>query len=391
MYLDYFSLQRHPFRITPDPSLFFPGGTHGRGVVLDALVYGITSGEGILKVVGEVGSGKTMLCRMLEERLPPHVGIVYIANPSLGAREIVYAIAMELGLEVDASSDRLQVMHKLQQYLLRKHAEGGSVVVFIEEAQSMPLDTLEEVRLLSNLETHRHKLMQIVLFGQPELDRKLELKNIRQLRERITHSFHLEPFKVEEIGEYLRFRLESAGCPWPQLFHPRAAALLARASGGLSRRINILADKSLLAAYADPTTRPQPRNGAGEMQAMVLPRHVRTAIADSAYKSMGSYRQGKWAITPWLGYSAAAALGALLLWGGLWWQGDDQRQTVVQMARSSVEAQPLSVQIPAAARGESINPASELSQSNAKTATIGATTENLETESLEKSVREYAE
>ncbi|HHX83673.1 MAG TPA: AAA family ATPase, partial [Pseudomonadaceae bacterium] len=183
------------------------------------------------------------------------------------------------------------------------HAEGGSVVVFIEEAQSMPLDTLEEVRLLSNLETHRHKLMQIVLFGQPELDRKLELKSIRQLRERITHSFQLEPLKVGEISEYLRFRLQSAGCPWPQLFHPRAAALLARASGGLSRRINILADKSLLAAYADPATRPQPRNGAGEVQSMVLPRHVRTAIADSAYKSMGSYRQGKGRLTPWLGYS----------------------------------------------------------------------------------------
>lgn len=236
----------------------------------------------------------------------------------------------------------------------------------------MPLDTLEEVRLLSNLETHRHKLMQIVLFGQPELDRKLELKSIRQLRERITHSFQLEPLKVGEISEYLRFRLQSAGCPWPQLFHPRAAALLARASGGLSRRINILADKSLLAAYADPATRPQPRNGAGEVQSMVLPRHVRTAIADSAYKSMGSYRQGKGRLTPWLGYSAAAALGALLLWGGLWLQGSDERRAAV-------------------AGRVSINPASELSQSDAKTATIGSTTENLGTASLEKSVPEYAE
>ena len=240
MYLDYFSLERHPFRITPDPSLFFPGGAHGRGVVLDALVYGITSGEGILKVVGEVGSGKTMLCHMLEERLPKSIEIVYIANPSLGAREIVYAIAIELGLDVDANTDRLQVMHKLQEYLLRKHGEGGSVVVFIEEAQSMPLDTLEEVRLLSNLETHRHKLMQIVLFGQPELDRKLEQKSIRQLRERITHSFQLDPLSPDETREYLHFRLQSAGCPWPQLFHPKAELMLARASGGLTRRINIL-------------------------------------------------------------------------------------------------------------------------------------------------------
>lgn len=283
MYLDYFSLKRHPFRITPDPSLFFHGGAHGRGVVLDALVYGISSGEGILKVVGEVGSGKTMLCRMLEERLPATVEIVYLANPNLTARDIVYAIAFELKLPVDASTDRLVVMHKLQDYLLSRHAAGASVVVFIEEAQSMPLETLEEVRLLSNLETHRHKLMQIMLFGQPELDRKLENKSIRQLRERITHSFELQPLNEQEVREYLHFRLQAAGCPYPQLFSTNAEQLLARASAGLSRRINILADKALLAAYADPSVRPEMRNSAGEILPMVLPKHVRIAIKDSGY------------------------------------------------------------------------------------------------------------
>lgn len=284
MYLEYFSLKRHPFRITPDPSLFYSGGTHGRGVVLDALIYGITTGEGILKVVGEVGSGKTMLCRMLEERLPDDVEIVYIANPNLTAKEIIYAIAFELRLDVDASSDRLIVMQKLQDYLLDKHANGRGVVVFIEEAQGMPLETLEEIRLLSNLETHRHKLMQIVLFGQPELDRKLQLKSIRQLRERITHSFNLQPLDTEAVKGYLRFRLQAAGCPWPHhLFSPGAEKLLARASGGLTRRINILADKSLLAAYADPSTRAEPRNSAGFIQPMVLRRHVRAAIKDSGY------------------------------------------------------------------------------------------------------------
>jgi len=284
MYLDFFSLKRHPFRITPDPSLFFHGGTHGRGVVLDALVYGITTGEGILKVVGEVGSGKTMLCRMLEERLPPTVEIVYLANPNLSARDIVYAIAFELKLPVDASTDRLMVMQKLQEYLLGRHAAGANVVVFIEEAQSMPLETLEEVRLLSNLETHRHKLMQIVLFGQPELDRKLENKSIRQLRERITHSFELQPLSEQEIREYLHFRLQAAGCPWPQLFSPKSEKLLAKASTGLSRRINILADKALLAAYADPATRQGMRNSAGEILPMVQPRHMRVAIKDSGYR-----------------------------------------------------------------------------------------------------------
>ena len=283
MYLDYFSLKRHPFRITPDPSLFFHGGSHGRGVVLDALVYGITSGEGILKVVGEVGSGKTMLCRMLEERLPPTVEIVYLANPNLSARDIVYAIAFELKLPVDSNTDRLVVMQKLQEYLLGRHGAGANVVVFIEEAQSMPLETLEEVRLLSNLETHRHKLMQIVLFGQPELDRKLENKSIRQLRERITHSFYLQPLNEQEIREYLHFRLQAAGCPWPQLFSPKAEIMLAKASAGLSRRINILADKALLATYADPDSRPDRRNSAGEILPMVLPRHLKIAIKDSGY------------------------------------------------------------------------------------------------------------
>jgi MSHA biogenesis protein MshM len=284
MYLEYFSLKRHPFRITPDPSLFFPGGTHGRGVVLDALVYGITTGEGILKVVGEVGSGKTMLCRMLEERLPSSIEIVYLANPNLTARDIVYAIAFELKLEVDSSTDRLLVMQKLQNYLLQKHSTGGSVVVFVEEAQGMPLETLEEIRLLSNLETHRHKLMQIVLFGQPELDRKLQSRSIRQLRERITHSFDLDPLTPQDVREYLHFRLQQAGCPWPQLFSPNAEKMLAAASGGLTRRVNILADKALLAAYADPSMRQEPRNSAGEILPMVLPRHVKTAIADSGYR-----------------------------------------------------------------------------------------------------------
>jgi type II secretory pathway predicted ATPase ExeA len=222
---------------------------------------------------------------MLAERLPASVEVVYIANPNLSARDIVYAIAFELKLDVDANTDRLIVMHMLQEYLMARHAKGCSVVVFIEEAQGMPLKTLEEIRLLSNLETHHHKLMQIVLFGQPELDEKLENKAIRQLRERITHSFHLQPLTEREIHEYLHFRLHAAGCPWPQLFSPRAEKLIARASAGLSRRINILADKSLLAAYADPATRPERRNSAGEILPMVLPKHVKIAIADSEYRS----------------------------------------------------------------------------------------------------------
>lgn len=283
MYLDYFSLNRHPFRITPDPSLFFPGGADGRGVVLNALIYAITSGEGILKVVGEVGSGKTMLCRMLEHRLPLSVEMVYLANPNLSPHDILYAIAFELKLDVDHGTDRLEILHALQNYLLRTHADNRTVLVIIEEAQSMPIETLEEIRLLSNLETHRHKLMQVLMFGQPELDKNLDNRNIRQLKERITHSFYLPPLNREETVAYIRHRLQAAGCPCPQVFTDAAEKLIARASQGLTRRINILADKAMLAAYAESATSTRQRSIDHLLQPTVTARHVKAAIKDSGY------------------------------------------------------------------------------------------------------------
>lgn len=279
MYLDYFSLERHPFRITPDTSLFFPGGHQGRGVVLEAMLYAIESGEGILKVVGEVGSGKTMLCRMLEERLPDSTEVVYLANPNLSPDEILYAVAFELKLPVRRDTSKLLVMQQLQNYLLKQHGANRRVLVIIEEAQGMPVDTLEEIRLFSNLETHRDKLMQIILFGQPELDKNLSVKHIRQLRERITHSFHLNPLTTTQVSEYVRFRLGAAGCPCPQLLTPGAEWLLAKASGGLTRRINILVDKALLAAYAGNVLEFTELNSG--TAPMIGWRHVYAAIQDS--------------------------------------------------------------------------------------------------------------
>ncbi len=311
MYLEYYSLDRPPFRITPDPSLFYTGGENGRGVVLEALLYAVTSGEGILKVVGEVGSGKTMLCRMLEQRLPDSVEVVYLANPNLSPHDILYAIAFELKLPVDHSTQRLVLMQHLQEYLLKQHAENRTVLVIIEEAQSMPIETLEEVRLFSNLETHQHKLMQIVLFGQPELDKNLQDKSIRQLRERITHSFDLRPLSADEVSDYIRFRLQAAGCPAPQVFSNAAEKLIAKASGGLTRRINILADKAMLSAYAESATGQRPRTIDNLLQPAVQTSHVRAAMNDSGYKP------AFWNVPKFV--VAGAAILAVVL-GLTWWQ-----------------------------------------------------------------------
>ena len=283
MYLEYYTLQRPPFRITPDPSLFFLGGANSCGVVLEALLYAIQAGEGILKVVGEVGSGKTMICRMLEQRLPESVNVVYLANPKLTPHDILYAVAFELKLDVTEETPRLVLMQKLQSHLLQQHAANRSVLVMIEEAQSMPLETLEEIRLFSNLETHQHKLMQIILFGQPELDKNLQDRSIRQLKERITHSFYLNPLTPEEVSDYLRHRLKVAGCPAPQVFSKAAENLIAKASGGLTRRINILADKAMLAAYSESATATRPRSLGSQLQPTVTAKHVKAAIKDCDY------------------------------------------------------------------------------------------------------------
>ncbi len=281
MYYDYFGLKQAPFKITPDTSLFFPGGD--RGAILDALIYAIVSGEGIVKLVGEVGSGKTTLCRMLEKELPASVEIVYLANPSLSPDNILHAIAFELHLKVGPSDSRLEVMNALQNYLLERHAENKQIVVFVEEAQSMPIATLEEIRLLSNLETAQNKLLQIVIFGQPELDVMISKPEIRQLKERITYSFYLSPFKPNEVKEYINSRLRSCGYRSVELFNEKAIRTISKYSNGLLRRINILADKALLASYADN-------------QNIVTAKHVKLAAGETEFVSKQQFPVFRWGV-----------------------------------------------------------------------------------------------
>ena len=265
IYLEHFGLNEAPFKITPHTEFFFAGAK--RGETLEALIYAITSGEGMVKVTGEVGAGKTMLCRVLMERLPATVETIYLAVPSLSPDEMLATIADDLGVDVHGGNTT-KLIRALQERLIATHAEGKQVVALIDEAHAMPLETLEEIRLLSNLETSHDKLMQIVLFGQPELDQHLMLPHMRQLKERITHSFDLLPLPARDINDYLNFRLRAAGYKGPDLFSPDAIKLIAEASEGLTRRINIYADKTLLAAYADNTH-------------TVTPDHVRAAISDT--------------------------------------------------------------------------------------------------------------
>ena len=246
LYIEHFRLREAPFRITPTTDFFYHGGR--RGEILDALLYSVSSGEGIMLVTGEVGSGKTMLLRALSEKVPDNIELVYIPNPSLSGREILFNLCGELGLSGD--SERPDTLRRLQDYLIAKNAEGKQVLALIDEAQAMPEESLEEIRLLSNLETRRHKLMQVILFGQPELDDTLAKQNMRQLRERVTVRFRLEPLGRGDVMEYIQTRLRAAGHQGGRIFSEDACALIARVSQGLSRRINILADKSLLSAFA---------------------------------------------------------------------------------------------------------------------------------------------
>ena len=294
MYYQFFGLSQAPFKITPDTDFFFEGGN--RGAVLEALIYAISQGEGIIKVTGEVGSGKTMLCRVLQARLPRPVETVYLANPSVSPEEILHAIAFELQLPIGPDAGRLVVMHALNEYLLRRHAEGRQVVVFVEESQSMPIATLEQIRLLSNLETKQHKLLQIVLFGQPELDDNLRKPEIRQLRERITHSFSLVPLSAEEVRAYIAFRLRAAGYHGPDLFNNAGVRYLTNATGGLTRRINIVADKALLAAFAENTHN-------------VTVKHLRAAVQDSEFNAASKNRSRPRWLVPAIGVLVMAAVG----------------------------------------------------------------------------------
>ncbi len=266
MYLDHFGLTELPFGITPDTSYTVITRSHQEA--LNTLLVALNSGEGFIKITGEVGTGKTLLCRRLLQALPEGSVSAYLPNPYLAPRTLLLALAEELGVEVSVDSDDYHLLQSVNRALLAHAAADRQVVVCIDEAQAMPLETLESLRLLSNLETEKRKLLQIVLFGQPELDRKLAEPSVRQLLQRIAFHYRLAGLAREEIANYLAHRLRVAGYRGDVVFGPRAVRCLHRASRGTPRLLNILAHKSLLAVY-------------GEGKHAVRPANVRRAAADT--------------------------------------------------------------------------------------------------------------
>lgn len=248
MYLDHFGLREPPFLITPHADFFFGGAN--RSALLDALVYALGREEGLVKVSGEVGTGKTMLARVLMNRLPDSLRAIYLADPLMDRAELLAVLADELGCTDLADGSPHRLLRAVQATLVAEFSVGRQVVLLIDEAHAMPADTLEQIRLLSNLESERHKLVKIALFGQPELDDLLDRADMRQLKDRITQHFRLDPLSPADVATYIDFRMRAAGYRGPAVFDDTATARIARESGGLTRRINVLADKALLAAFA---------------------------------------------------------------------------------------------------------------------------------------------
>lgn len=266
MYESHFGLQEAPFALTPNTRYFLRARSHNDA--LELLLVALQEREGFIKITGEVGTGKTLLCRLLLNELEQKAYTAYIPNPHLTPDTLYAAVAEELGVDVNACANTHQILKALNERLIALAMEQRPVVLVIDEAQAMPEDTIEALRLLTNLETESIRLLQVVLFGQPELDELLKRESLRQLRQRITFQYRLTPLDKVLVAQYLRHRLAQAGYNGGDLFSPSALRLITRSSGGIPRLVNIIAHKSLLAAW-----------GKGDRQ--VSRAHVMAAIRDT--------------------------------------------------------------------------------------------------------------
>jgi MSHA biogenesis protein MshM len=287
MYQRHFGLREQPFGITPDTSFFFACSNYQQA--LNTLLVAANNGEGFIKITGEVGTGKTLLCRKFMATLDDSFVTAYIPNPYLEPRTLMLALADELEIPLERDIDQYHLLKAINHRLLILAREGKRALLCLDEAQAMPLESLEALRLLTNLETEKRKLLQIVLFGQPELDQKLQEDAIRQLTQRITFHYHLAPLSEDDLEFYLSHRLSVAGYSGSRLFGRDAVKLLSAASGGIPRLVNILAHKSLMVTY-------------GEGKQQVRARHVKAAAKDTV--------AAKQTIRPWMWLSALTVLTA---------------------------------------------------------------------------------
>lgn len=299
IYLTHFGLREAPFSITPDTSFFC--SCRSIQEALNTLSFAAANGEGFIKITGEVGTGKTLLCRKFLGSLGPEWVAAYVPNPNIAPQTLLRAVAEELGAETDKGLDEHSLMRAINYRLLNLARESKRPILCIDESQAMSIETLEMVRLLTNLETEKRKLMQVVLFGQPELDEKLSRQEIRQLRQRITFEYRLSPLTRNEMAGYLTHRLIVAGYSGTGIFTRAAMNVIHRASGGVPRLANILAHKTLMLAY-----------GRGVREASW--RDARLAVSDTP-----STAGNRHSLTWWLlaGSTCAALAAGILMVKGL--------------------------------------------------------------------------
>ena len=305
MYFEFFGLKEAPFSLTPDTAFYYNNPSHQEA--LNTLLVALQMGEGFIKVTGEVGTGKTLLCRKLLRELGEDERFVsaYIPNPALTPPALRFALADELGISYHRNMGQHRVMQMINDRLVEERAVGRQVILIVDEAQALPEDCLEAIRLLTNLETEKSKLLQVVLFGQPELDVNLSRPSVRQLRQRITFSYSLAPMDSKATAGYLMHRLAVAGYAGPRLFDTGLTQHIHRVCNGVPRLINIVAHKCLLAAY-------------GEGRIEIGRHHLRRAIEDTESLHRGqlniSFKRVSMALAG--AFSAgAAAFGAYLLIG----------------------------------------------------------------------------
>jgi len=264
MYEQYYGLVEKPFNLTPDTEFYYQSLTHQEA--LNVLLVAIRSGDGFIKLTGEVGTGKTLLCRKLLDLLGDNYQTVYIPNPYMSCDSLLRAVVEEMGLLDSLRGD--DYLSCINKQLIENARQNIQTIILLDEAQSLPVDSLEAIRLLSNLETKKQKLIQIVLFGQPELDTKLQQKNIRQLQQRIVHSCYLDNLSIEGLARYVEHRLDAAGYFGPRLFNNSAIKSLFDNTKGVPRLINLLCSKAMMISFAS-----------GEFY--VTDKHIRIAAQDS--------------------------------------------------------------------------------------------------------------